>query len=62
MFFNLEVHECALNFFIHNIYLFLTDGAWVEKKICFSNLGFVGGGDSNNASQNKAEVLLVIIV
>lgn len=53
MFFNLEVHGCALNFFIHNIYLFLTDGAWVEKKFCFSNLGL--GGGSNNASQNKTE-------
>lgn len=42
MFFNLEVHECALNFFIHNIYLFLTDGAWVERNYVFKSR--FGGG------------------
>lgn len=44
MFFNLEVHGCALNF-IHNIYLFLTDGAWVEKSFVFQIWGW---GGSNN--------------
>lgn len=48
MFFNLEVHGCALNF-IHNIYLFLTDGAWVEKSFVFQ----IWGGGLIIASQNK---------